>query len=68
MHPFAKTRSFPDAPVESLLLCPQCKIEMCLLGIEAESDKRDLYTFECTACGGLEVRGARLRQQVSYHA
>jgi hypothetical protein len=35
---------------------------MCLFGIEAESDKRDLYTFECTACGGLEVRGARLRQ------
>jgi hypothetical protein len=51
----------PDALAEPLLLCPKCKVEMCLLGIEAESDKRDLYTFECNACGGLEVRGARLR-------
>jgi hypothetical protein len=60
--PFTKTRSLPDAPVEPLLLCPKCKVEMCLFGVEAESDKRDLYTFECTTCGGLEVRGARLRQ------
>jgi hypothetical protein len=35
---------------------------MCLFGIEAESDKRDLYTFECGACGCIEVRGARLRK------
>jgi Zn-finger nucleic acid-binding protein len=42
-----------------MLLCPKCKIEMHLLGIESESDKRDLYTFECSACGGLEVRGLK---------
>jgi hypothetical protein len=24
-----------------------------LFGIEAESPKRDLYTFECIKCGGL---------------
>jgi hypothetical protein len=60
--PFTKINSLPDAPVESLLLCPKCKVEMSLLGVEAESDMRDLYTFECSACGSLEVRGARLRQ------
>ena len=47
-----------DAPkIEPLLLCPKCKIEMRLFGSEAESDVRDLFTFECPACGGLEVRG-----------
>jgi hypothetical protein len=61
IRPFTKTPSLADAPVEPLLLCPKCKVEMSLLGVEAESDKRDLYTFECSACGGLEVRGARLR-------
>ena len=60
-RPFTKTRSLPDAPVEPLLLRAKCELEMSLLGVEAESDKRDLYTFECSACGGLEVRGARLR-------
>jgi hypothetical protein len=62
IHPFTTAGSLPDAPAEPLLLCPKCKVEMCLLGIEAESEKRDLYTFECSACGGLEVRGARMRQ------
>ena len=62
IHPITKTDSLPDAPADPLLLCPKCKVEMCLLGIEAESAKRDLYTFECSTCGGLEVRGARLRQ------
>jgi hypothetical protein len=61
IRPFTKTPSLADAPAEPLLLCPKCKVEMSLLGVEAESDKRDLYTFECSACGGLEVRGARLR-------
>jgi hypothetical protein len=42
---------------EPLILCPECKIEMRLFGIEAESDVRDLYTFECNACGRLEARG-----------
>jgi hypothetical protein len=30
---------------------------MRLFGIEAESPVRDLYTFECPKCLGLEVRG-----------
>jgi hypothetical protein len=46
-----------DQPVKPLLVCPSCRVEMRLFGIEQESDKRDVYTFECAACGGLEVRG-----------
>ena len=34
-----------------------CKLEMRLFGTEAESGLRDRYTFECTSCGVLEVRG-----------
>jgi hypothetical protein len=30
---------------------------MRLFGIERESEQRDLYTFECAACGGVESRG-----------
>jgi hypothetical protein len=60
-------RSFPmtdtpsEEPIMALLLCQHCDLEMCLLGIEAESEHRDLYTFECSACGGLEVKGVRVR-------
>jgi hypothetical protein len=32
-----------------------------LFGIETESAKRELYTFECTKCGGLEVRGVGVK-------
>jgi hypothetical protein len=64
IRPITKTGSLPDAPAEPLLLCPKCKIEMFLLGIEAESEERDLYTFECSTCGGLEVRGARMRSSL----
>jgi predicted RNA-binding Zn-ribbon protein involved in translation (DUF1610 family) len=46
---------------KSLLLCPKCKREMFLLGVEAESSKRDLYTFECDKCGLIEVRGVLVR-------
>jgi hypothetical protein len=46
-----------DQPVKALLLCPGCRLEMRLFGIEREGEKRELYTFECAACGGLEVRG-----------
>jgi hypothetical protein len=56
-RPFAKSDTLSKASVEPLLLCPRCNIEMSLFGIESESDKRDLYTFECVACSGLEVRG-----------
>jgi DNA-directed RNA polymerase subunit M/transcription elongation factor TFIIS len=45
--------------VKSLLFCPKC--EMLLLGIEPESATRDLYTFQCDKCGGLEVRGVRVK-------
>jgi hypothetical protein len=65
IRPFPKSDTLSKAPVEPLLLCPVCNIEMCLLGIESESDKRDLYTFECAACSGLEVRGVRVKGAAS---
>lgn len=47
-----------DTPkIEALMLCPDCKMEMLLFGIEEESEIRDLYTFECRNCGRLEARG-----------
>ncbi len=61
-RPFAQSDTLLKAPlIEPLLLCTHCKVEMCLLGIEAESAKRDLYTFECIGCGTLEVRGVQVR-------
>jgi hypothetical protein len=48
-------------PVESLLTCRKCKLELRLFGIEAESAERDLYSFECTKCGSLEVRGVKVK-------
>jgi hypothetical protein len=47
--------------VKSLLPCPKCKREMCLLGIESESDTRELYTLQCEECDVVEVRGVRVR-------
>ena len=47
----------PD-PAEPLLLCPKCKTEMRVFGVEPEQPGRDLYTFEFPACRHLEVRGA----------
>ena len=61
IRPFPKSKTLSKAPIEPLLLCPVCNIEMCLFGIESESDTRDLYTFECVACSGLEVRGVQVR-------
>ena len=47
-----------DTPkIEPLMLCPRCKVEMRLFGMEAESPTRDLFTFECHTCGGIEARG-----------
>jgi hypothetical protein len=47
-----------DMPkIEPLMLCPDCKVEMRLFGIEAESPIRDLFSFECTTCGRIEARG-----------
>ena len=59
VRPFPKTDT-PSEEIKALLLCPNCNVEMCLFGIEAESAVRDLYTFECRACGGLEVRSVRV--------
>jgi hypothetical protein len=47
----------PESIVQPLIVCPKCSLEMRLFGIEAESDVRDLFTFECSSCGALEVRG-----------
>jgi hypothetical protein len=44
-------------PAKPLIVCPNCRLEMRLFGIEPESPKRDLFTFECSKCGRLEVRG-----------
>jgi hypothetical protein len=41
-----------------LLICPKCKLEMSLVGIEAEKPERDLFTFECTECDRIEARSA----------
>jgi hypothetical protein len=49
------------APIKSLMNCLKCQREMQLLGIEPETDIRDLYTFECDRCGALEVRGVRVK-------
>jgi hypothetical protein len=55
VRPFPKTDT--KETIKTLLLCRKCNVEMRLFGIEAESDVRDLYTFECSACRCLEVRG-----------
>jgi len=46
---------------KSLIVCPNCKLEMRLVGVEAESATLDLYTFECERCGLIEVRGLRIK-------
>jgi len=58
VRPFPKTDT--KEKIKALLLCPKCNVEMRLFGIEAESGVRDLYTFECSACRGLEVRGVQV--------
>jgi hypothetical protein len=63
MHdpPMAK-KATKQSRVKPLLICPKRKRgEMCLFGIEPESDIRDVYTFECDECGALEVRGVRVK-------
>jgi hypothetical protein len=61
VRPFPKTDMPSEEPIKALLLCPNCNVEMRLYGIEAESDMRDLFTFECNACDLLEVRGVRVK-------
>ena len=43
--------------VQPLIVCPKCKLEMRLFGIEADNEVRDLFTFECSSCDAFEVRG-----------
>jgi len=57
----AESDTFPTEPIQPLLLCPRCNVEMGLLGVESNTETRDLYTFECHVCGGFEVRGVRVR-------
>ena len=51
------SRAYKTTVIQSLLRCPKCNLEMLLFGTEADSDIRDLYTFQCAMCGKLEVRG-----------
>ncbi|MGA9891023.1 MAG: hypothetical protein WBQ55_01355 [Xanthobacteraceae bacterium] len=37
--------------------CPKCGHDMRLLGIEPDGETSELFTFECTDCGHLEVMG-----------
>ncbi len=64
IRPYPKPDTVSRAPIGPLL-CPLCNIEMRLFGIESEADNNDLYTFECVACGGLEVRGVKGSQSVN---
>ena len=51
-------------PAKSLIACPKCNLEIRLLKIEAESDLRDLFTFECSKCGALEIRGVLVGAEI----
>src|SRR5262249_51428446 len=62
VRPFPKTDMPSEEPIKALLFCPNCNVEMCLFGIEAESAARDLYTFECSAGDVIEVRGVRVNK------
>ena len=65
VRPFPKTDIPSEEPIKALLLCPNCNVEKCLFGIEAEGPARELYTFECSACDLLEVRGVRVSKRPS---
>ena len=43
--------------IKPLMVCPHCRLEMRVLGIETDGDAREVYTFECVTCGYLEARG-----------
>jgi len=62
IRPLPRSNTLANAPIPALLLCPHCDLEMALLGVESETGTRDLYTFECGACGDLEVRGVQVRR------
>lgn len=48
-----------QAPVKSLLTCPECRLELRLFGIETETAERELYTFECTNAAASKSEASR---------
>jgi transposase len=58
-----KWHAKPKMPVKSLLTGPKSKLELRLFGIDTESAKQELYTFECEKRGGLEGGSRVLRQK-----
>jgi hypothetical protein len=65
VRPLPKTDMPSEEPIKALLLCPNCNVEMRLFGIEGGSAARDLFTFECSVCDLLEVRGVRVTRSPS---
>jgi hypothetical protein len=46
--------------VQPIMLCPKCKVEMHLVGVEPEQPGGDLFTFECRKFGHLETRAVNI--------
>jgi predicted RNA-binding Zn-ribbon protein involved in translation (DUF1610 family) len=54
-------REYRQRTIEAEELCPRCKAQLRLVGVErAEKLRHDLYTFECPECGHLETRTVRV--------
>jgi predicted RNA-binding Zn-ribbon protein involved in translation (DUF1610 family) len=43
------------------IVCPKCGHQMRLLGIEWETEDRDIYSFTCDLCGQSETRSVLTR-------
>ena len=52
-----QTSTATITPAPSLIVCPHCKLELFLVGIEMERPGRDVFTFECLKCHRVEARG-----------
>jgi predicted nucleic acid-binding Zn ribbon protein len=50
-----------SSQLEPLIFCPRCGAEMRLIGVEDESNTRDIFTFECDDCGQIEARSVVTR-------
>jgi ssDNA-binding Zn-finger/Zn-ribbon topoisomerase 1 len=48
--PMAQTLSWANT-IRPVISCPECEIEMRLLGTEAENSRRLVFCFECPNCG-----------------
>jgi hypothetical protein len=46
--------------VQPILLCPECKLEMHLIGAEPEKPGRDKFIFQCQKCRRLENRAVNI--------